>query len=409
MFLAENREDAARYANRLCEINRERQSEENKIIESAYAKIEEEHDLENDKVIVLSDENWHHGVIGIVASRITEKYKRPSILVSFKSNDGAIDSEDYGKGSGRSIKGMNLVDALTFCSDLLVKYGGHELAAGLTVSRKNLPEFKKRINEYASGCFSEKDSAVISADIELEAADVNMVVAKELYYFEPFGVSNPLPVFIMRNVHVDSVSNVGAGKHEKLILSKDYAVFQAMYFRHSVADTDIFENDIVDILFNIDINTFQGNDTLQLIIKDMTLSKSQIEAETKEREDFAAIFDGTFDFNDANDEYISDTVPVRDEFAVVYSILKRELRMENDLFSIRALSKLLEKSGYCYSYSKLKLILKVFQELNLLSIEELDCSRELYRFKYVFVKNKTDLDKSNLYKKIKQNFGIKGN
>ena len=410
LFLAEDRENAARLANELCEINRERQAEENKIIESAYEKIEKEHDFDNDRVIVLSDESWHHGVIGIVASRITEKYKCPCILVSFEGEDNDGVKNDCGKGSGRSVKGMNLVEALTYCSDFLVKYGGHELAAGLTVTRENLPAFKRRINEYASKCFQNDDGGTaVSADIELAASDISMVTAKELYRFEPFGVSNPLPVFIMRNVHVDSASNVGAGKHEKLILSKDNAVFQAMYFRHSVADTDIFENDSVDILFNLDINSFQGKESLQLIIKDMTLSEEQLKEEEACRKLSASILDGSFDFAGATPEDVINIVPTRDEFGVVYNTLRRELRMEHDVFSIRALSKLLEDAGHDYSYVKLKLIIKVFQELNLLSVEEIDSNRELYRFKYIFIKNKTELDKSSLYRKIKQNFGIKGN
>ncbi len=410
MFLAENREDAARLANELCEINRERQAEENKIIEEAYRKIENEHDFINDRVIVLSDENWHHGVIGIVSSRITEKYKCPSILVSFEGEENTLSPSDFGKGSGRSVKGMNLVDALSRCSDLLVKFGGHELAAGLTVTRENLPEFKRRINEYAAECFKEgADDCEVVADIELESRDISMVVAKELNLFEPFGVSNPLPLFLMRGLRVDSAGNVGGGKHERLTLSKGYASFQAMYFRHNVAETDIFEGDTVDVLFNIDINDFQNKESLQLIIKDMTLSNDLLECEIEERATYNDIVGGTFDFRSADEEFVKSVVPTRDEFGAVYNILKRELRFEHSIISMRGLLKILRNSGHNFTYMKLKIIIKVFQELNLLSVRETDPEREEYAFKYVFVKNKTDLDKSSLYKKIKQNFGVKGN
>lgn len=409
LFLAENEADAARLANELCEINRERQAEENRIIEEAYEKIEREHDFENDKVIVLSDEKWHHGVIGIVSSRITEKYKCPSILISFEGGEGDIGPCDFGKGSGRSVKGMNLVDALSHCSDLLVKYGGHELAAGLTVTRENLPEFKRRINEYAKNCFCETDGKdEVTADMELGGADISMTLAKELYLFEPFGVSNPLPLFLMKDVNVDSVGNVGGGKHERLLLSKDNRVFGAMYFRHSVSETDIFENDKVDILFNLDVNNYQNKESLQFIIKDMTLSGEQLEKEISERRTYSEIVSGTFDFASASDEFIKDNVPTREEFGTVYNILKRELRFEHGTLSIRALTKLLKKAGHSYTYVKLKIIINVFRELNLLSVEETDVEREIYKFKYVFVKNKTELDKSSLYRKIKQNFGIKG-
>lgn len=410
MFLSEDREKAAEYANKLCEINRERQAEENKIIESANMKIETEHDFEKDPVIVLSDKTWHHGVIGIVASRITEKYKCPSILVSFEGEENNGSKEDVGKGSGRSVKGLNLVEALTYCSDLLVKYGGHELAAGLTVTRENLAEFKERINDYARERLT-LDSAAssLNADIELLPSDIDMRSAKELYAFEPFGVSNPVPVFLMRNLIVSSATNVGGGKHARLMLNKDNYMFQAMFFRRSIADIDIFEGDNVDVMFSLDVNSFQGKETLQFIIKDITLSESQFEREIEDREKSAAILSGAYDFKNATSQDVIDIVPTREDFRIVYNTLRRELRMEHNIFSIRALLKLLSEDGYDFKYIKLKLIIKVFQELNLLSVDELDRDRELYMFKYVYIKNKTDLDKSNLYRKIKASFGQKNN
>ena len=149
LFLATDPARAREIAEELCEANRERQIEENRITTAAFEKIEAEHDFENDPVIVLSDDTWHHGVIGIVSSRVTERYGLPSILVSFEGCEGEHKGEDVGKGSGRSVKGLNLVDALLASEDTLLKYGGHELAAGLSVSRQMLPAFRKKINDYA--------------------------------------------------------------------------------------------------------------------------------------------------------------------------------------------------------------------------------------------------------------------
>ena len=149
LFLCEKYYDAIKIADQLCTANKERQSEENKIMLEAY-KLIESIDINENPVIVLDANDWHHGVIGIVSSRITEKYCRPSILVSFEGNDdGATPEDSIGKGSGRSIKGLNLVDALCYCQDHLVKFGGHDLAAGLSVTRAQLPAFRKKINEYA--------------------------------------------------------------------------------------------------------------------------------------------------------------------------------------------------------------------------------------------------------------------
>lgn len=410
LFLADSREKAAEYANRLCEINRERQAEENKIIESAMEKIEREHDFDRYPVIVLDDKTWHHGVIGIVASRITEKYKCPTILVSFEGEDNNGSKDDVGKGSGRSVKGLNLVEALGYCSDLLVKYGGHELAAGLTVTRRNLPEFRERINEFARRSLNnDQTGPEIVADIELVPSDINMTVAKELYTFEPFGVSNPIPVFLMKDMTVESASNVGGGKHARLMLSKDNNVFQAMFFRRSVADLDIFPGDRVDVMFNLDVNNFQGRENIQFIVKDITLTGKQLECELADRECACAILGGTFDFASSDEKFARDTVPTRDDFKTLYNLLRRELRMEHSVFSIRSLLKLLCDEGYSFNYVKLKLMIKIFQELSLLSIEELDSDREVYMFKFVYNKNKTELDRSNLYRKIKTNFAQKVN
>ncbi|MBQ2251482.1 MAG: single-stranded-DNA-specific exonuclease RecJ, partial [Clostridia bacterium] len=196
LFLGRSASDADIMAEELCEINRRRQAEENRIIEEASQKIKDSFDFENDRVIVLAEENWHHGVIGIVASRITERFAIPSILISFDENN-------VGKGSGRSVKGVNLVDALTYCSDLLIKYGGHELAAGLTVDREHFDAFKERINQFVRENVSEKSqSIVIEADAYIEAEDVNLAQANELFLLEPYGVANPSPTFFMSSLKV---------------------------------------------------------------------------------------------------------------------------------------------------------------------------------------------------------------
>ena len=143
LLLSETPDTARALAAQLCEINRQRQAEENSIAEQVYRRIDEEYDLDHTHVLVLEDDGWRQGIIGIVASRVTERYGLPSILISFDgSTTGFHDPDDQGKGSGRSIKGINLFEALTACEDLLVKFGGHELAAGLTVTRNNVEDRK---------------------------------------------------------------------------------------------------------------------------------------------------------------------------------------------------------------------------------------------------------------------------
>lgn len=409
LFLAEDCETAAPIAKQLCDINRERQSEENHIIEQAYAQIADKHDFENDPVIVLDDETWHHGIIGIVASRITEKYGTPSILISFEGSGEGKNDSDLGKGSGRSIKGMNLVDTLSECSDLLEKYGGHELAAGLSIKRENLDEFRRRINECARECLKDVDrGTTLEAECELEPEDITMEQANELYYLEPYGVSNPVPVFVLRNALLYDTSLVGGGKHTRLTLKVAGSMISAMCFRQTLSDLDIYAGDTVDVLFTLDINEYQNQRSLQMIVKDVRLAQQQFDAENAEIELYENIKQGMKPADLGLDEAaVQDIVPTRNDFAAVYSALRRELRVEHEVFSIRALRHLLKTGGVKIGYVKLKFILMTFRELNLLDVRKLGDEPEIYAFRYIYQHNKTNLEKSNIYRKLKADFGQK--
>ncbi|MCI9449441.1 MAG: single-stranded-DNA-specific exonuclease RecJ [Clostridiales bacterium] len=402
MLITESTEEAKKYANELCDINRERQEEENRITEQAYAKIAAEHDFDNDPVIVLADDHWHHGIIGIVSSRITEKYGLPSILISFDGNGNTeISENDDGKGSGRSVKGLNLVEALAHCSELLEKYGGHELAAGLTVKRGKLNDFKRELNAFAREKLAEAENeVVIEAECELDSSDITMRLANELYYLEPYGVSNPVPVFRTNEMFVSDVIPLGGGKHTKLILKHSNMIITALCFRVPLTELDIYPGDVVDVLYNLDINEFQGTKTLQMIVKDIRLTENQLKKEIREHDIFDSLYscDGKISLSH---EEIENTVPDRGDFAAVYTTLKRELRVEHEVFSIRALSHLLHTCGHNISYVKLKFIITVFRELNLIGVEELDAELEIYAFKYIYVKDKINLDRSAILKRLK--------
>lgn len=395
LFLAPDCKTAAPIAKALCDINRERQSEENKISEEAYADIEEKHDFEREPIIVLENETWHHGIIGIVASRITEKFGCPSILISFEGQ------ENMGKGSGRSIKGMNLVDALSSCSDLLEKFGGHELAAGLTIKRENLKEFKRRINEYARQCFKDTDRTTsLEADCELFPSDITMEQAKELYYLEPYGVSNPVPTFVIYNVMIADISSVGGGKHTRLMVRIGSANVTAMCFRSSAAELDLYPGDCVDIMFGLDINEFMNQRNIQMIVKDIRLAKRLYDMEKQEHD----LYDALMGVNPyALSEYAEGIIPERQDFAVIYSTLKRELKSQHEVFSVRALRHLLARSGVMMPYTKLKGVIDIFHEMGLLKVEELDAEREIYSFGYIRVKEKIDLEQSGLLQTMRAN------
>ena len=393
LFLSNNYEDAYAIAEMLCEANKERQAEENKITQEAYAKIENI-DIVNNPVIVLDADDWHHGVIGIVSSRITEKFSRPSILVSFEGNEGTPSPDDVGKGSGRSIKGLNLVDALCYCSDHLVKFGGHELAAGLSVTRGELPKFVEKINEFARNALTDDDLvSVIETDCEIKFSDISLELAESLQMLEPYGVSNPVPLFIVRNATVVDINGVSEGKHTKLILGNGKTTQSAMYFSNSPESLGVYVGDKVDILFSIDINEWQDRKNVQLIVRDLKPSQLQSDIENKERNRFEEIKNGASFTRD------EDILPERGDFVAVYKFIQNAAHNGTYTFTHRDICSRVSSSGLCkIGYIKLKFIIMIFREMNIVDIEE---DNETYTFRLHFSSNKKNLEKSSILKKLR--------
>lgn len=384
LFLSESYSDARIIAEELCETNRMRQAEENKIIEQAYKKINDEHDFENDKVIVLSEDNWHNGAIGIVASRITEKYNLPSILISFDGN--------VSKGSGRSIKGLNLVDALAYCSDLLIKYGGHELAAGLSIDREKLPEFKAKINEYAREHLSpESMVTMIDIDAELDKDDVTIENAEELFLLEPFGVSNPTPVFAMRDCVISDAIPIGSNRHTKYVLKKDGKTITALCFGKNPTELDLFAGDTVDVVFNLDVNEYMNNKNVQLTLRDIRAGRKTMEEREAKRAEYWEIKNGK---RFSRDEQV---VPSREDFISIYYAIQREIRQGNETVSVI----LLERTLKNMSYVKIRFIVDILKETNVFKIEVKDGEEDVYLFKMNSFKSKINLEKSSILSWLK--------
>ena len=396
LFLSNDRTRAREIAEELCQTNKERQAEENKIMQEAYQKIEQ-YDIENDPVIVLDADNWHHGVIGIVASRITEKYTRPAILVSFEGNESETPSpDDVGKGSGRSIKGMNLVDALCYCQEHLVKFGGHELAAGLSVTRGELDNFRRLINEYARKNLSEADMVqTVEADCELEFSDVNLGLAKGIQLLEPYGVSNPIPGFVLRGVTVNDITGISEGKHTRLSLGNGRYTLSAMYFSNSPDSLGIYVGDKVDVLFNLDVNEWGGRESAQVIVRDIKPSVTEKERHRSETSRFEEIKNGAAFTAEEN------ILPDRDDFAAVYRLIQNLVRMDIDVLKHRDIISRLRSSdpSVHIGYVKLKIIMMVFKELNILSVE--DIAPDTYKFKLYYSTTRKKLDKSTLLRRLR--------
>ncbi len=371
LFMTDSYEEAASLASTLTKINKERQLIENDILNSALEKINSQCDLQKDKVIILDDEEWHHGIIGIVSSRITEKYNLPSILISFR-NDADPDNHDIGKGSARSVKGMNLVDALTDSSPLLQKFGGHELAAGLSVKRDNLPEFKKRMNDFAKKTLDPSLTArKVEIDCEVSSTEVSLELAGELSYLEPFGLCNPVPLFCMTDIKITQIFAIGNGKHTKITLEKDGISHTALLFGTPTASFQMSEGDLIDVAFNLDINYFRSQPSVQLIVRDVRPAKRE---------------------NDVLKQHLYKTelmlyspeypiklgdIPTRNDFAEIYSGLRGYLQSFSEQKTVEVylpyLTKLCNKKfSSSLPLFKTLIIFKVLSEEGIISIDNAD-------------------------------------
>jgi len=355
MFLAEDMTSARHIAIELCATNKQRQLVENDIIESAIAKIEKEHDFENDRVIILDDDTWHHGVIGIVSSRITERYNLPSILISFK-NEGYEAGVDAGKGSGRSIKGLDLNKALAHCSELLLKYGGHELAAGLSIERENLSAFKKKINDYAREILTpEMLRQSITLDCEIKKEDVNFKTMDEINSLEPYGCANPVPLLYFSGATILSVTSLAENKHTKLFLQNGDMTINALFFGMPATSLKYYAGDKIDIACNLDVNNFRNQKQLQFIIRDIRLSSDMTEY-------FAYKLSMYRQTEIQRNLPVSQTViPVRDDFKEVYGILcKIHESGETTVDFIQLCRMLSQKRPKRFDLHKLLIIADVF-------------------------------------------------
>lgn len=274
LFLTDDPVRAQELAAQLCEQNKERQTAENDILQQALAVLRREYNPLEDKMIVLAGEGWHHGVIGIVSSRICDRYACPVILI-------AVDG-DIGKGSGRSMAGFNLFEALSDSAGLLDKFGGHELAAGLTIQKGKIEEFKARILAYADAHIKPGDlMPIVHIDCAITPAYITESSVEGLSALEPFGMKNPQPVFSMDNMYVEDITPISSDRHVRLTLTKDGVSYTAMLFGTGAGGCGFAQGNFVDAAFHLEINEYRGRRTVQLVLKDVRLSECELLADQK--------------------------------------------------------------------------------------------------------------------------------
>ena len=246
LVLCEDEERAGELAHKLNEINAARQETEQEIVRAAQEQLDKEPSLLEDRVILLWGRDWHPGVIGIVASRLVEKTGRPVIVVS-------VDANGEGKGSGRSVQGFNLHACIGSCADLLVRFGGHAMAAGLSVREENLPELRRRLNEWAARECPVLHTPPLTCDLSIHLDRITVESVRRLEQLAPYGADNPTPVFLLEKAVVEGVYPVSEGKHSRLRLRQGNASIYAVWFGMRPEQLPYTQGDAVDAALNLSV------------------------------------------------------------------------------------------------------------------------------------------------------------
>ena len=357
--------DALGIAGPIDDDNVRRQQIEKDILKSAIETIEK-NGYQYNRVIVVSGDNWHFGVLGIVASRICERYGKPTLVLS--SENGIA------HGSGRSFAGFNLYDAINSCSDILVKYGGHELAAGVSVGIDDIDLFRERINEYALS----REGAVpkMNIDFRLNPAGMSVDMAFALKTLEPFGQGNPMPIFGLFGVTIEKITAIGGGKHLKLLCRKNSNAFQALMFGTTTSQLCFDVGDVVDLAVTLDSNLYQGQYTLSVLVKDIKMSDLDQDVFFESKQNFDDFVSGVL-------VDVATVFPSREAVGSVYKmIMASPVRYEK-----------LKYIATEIGYAKTQVAIKTLSELGLVSLDNGILVGHT-------AKQKNDLMNSATYKKL---------
>lgn len=365
-------EEAEVLSEEICADNEERRRVEAEIAEAAFADIGAKGYMK-DRVVVVDGENWHHGVIGIVASRVTERCGKPCMIISR--------GETEAKGSGRSIEGFSLFEAICACGDLLIKFGGHPMAAGITLKPENIEAFRKRINRYAAEHFPQMPTQTVTLDCKLNPAALSVSMAQSLTQLEPFGNGNPQPVFGLFNMELSNVTPVGGGGHLRLTLEKNGAVITAMRFNTKPEELPYHIGDKIDLAVQLEAREFRGQPSLTVIVRDMKFAAFNTEKNIASLASFEKWQRGeVLSAEDKNRLY-----PDRACLAAIYRALRTVNGKETD--QVRFVSQF----GKDMTLGLFKTALLVFEERGLVHSEIVD---DTFTAALIETSGKTDITRS---------------
>ena len=372
LFLTDDEEEAADLARKLCDLNRQRQAVESQIYSQAVSMLP---DGQPPEAIVLADDSWHQGVVGIVASRMAEEYCCPAFLI-------CLDGE-HGKASSRSFGGFNLFTSLTALAPLLESYGGHELAAGFTIARSNIMRFRQEICALASEYYlGSGPRTVLDVDCVIPPELMTVRNIDALSILEPCGNGCPKPVFAMERMTVERITMVGGGRHMRLRLRTGHHTLNAIYFSATPESVSIEQGDLVDVAFNAQINEFRGERTVQMNVLD--IRPSCCAESSPEMYDYARIRTGLSPAAAA--QLLPDRVTLGDVWR--YLAAAGPSIRENPICLCR---KIVRRSGRPLSVGKLLTCLDIFADVGLLSTHRL---HKYIRIDLAHTSGKADLNQS---------------
>ena len=263
LFLSKDIYEVNELTKKLNDYNSLRQEKEKAIYEDAINQIET-NKLNEKNAIIIAGENWHHGVIGIVSSKITELYFKPSILLCYE--------DDLAKGSGRSIPGFDLHEALMKCQNTIERFGGHSMAVGITIKRDKFEEFSEQFEKIAKDAKIDEIIPIINIDAKINLSEINKEMVASLKQLEPFGEGNKTPIFAFKNLKIDSIRALSEGKHIKMTLKDGNVIINAIGFNLGYLADEYRIGDKIDVVGTLEINSFNGVDNLQINIKDVMKS-----------------------------------------------------------------------------------------------------------------------------------------
>lgn len=380
LLTCEEEDTAQALAAEIVEDNRRRRQTEREISAEVMAAIEGDARLKYARIIVVSGQGWHHGVVGIVAARVTERYGRPCFVISV--------DEAEARGSGRSVEGFSLFDAVSWCSDLLVRFGGHPMAAGATMLPENVEAFREKINEYARNTCPYMPAPSLRLDCKLKPRALSPELPRSLAPLEPFGSGCPQPLFGLFDMELRDVTPVGGGNHLRLSLFRDGVSVRCMRFRMRQEEFPHIPGERLDLAVTLEAGEYRGEEQLNIVVKDMKPSGMEPEECIKSLRLYEKLCRG--EPLEAAEAGV--LAPDRSQLAALYRLLgARQGRGTGPLALLAALQEKGESLG------RLLVSLDMLEERGLITREH---NGEALRVHVVPTKNRVDIFQSPVYRRL---------